>query len=746
MNPKALQLQLVADTDFQKKIHYADQLLVLQHLCFGSNQRSIFSSSLIIVVTLNFSSSMVFPTFVKAFVYGFLFFQIPLYAKILQQCSSTSECDSNTDCFSMYVGGNDPLLRRCEDGGDVCICLPRREGSSDYQECYSGNRCGSDSTCFIPNNLHEGKCLPCNYLSNREQSEIPRLVEKTNCSLAAPDPVTSKSSCKTSNDCFPGDNCLTMSSDGNLVACDGYFRNANREATCFCDEYGPSKGSSLRPQQPGSCNTDKSVCQLRWDCYTNTPLYREICVPCSLIKGTPNEKEMVQCAINLQIPKNKNGKLEEQCSTDKDCSGQLKCQQIQYDGIIRECNGNIEGACFCYRKFRRACNRFNPCMSSHDICAQLEYYKLCVPKFTMSSEPPLFQEVETINSSILYILLVVELSFIGMKVAIQNNRNKRIRQFSAFCFVIESIAGIGLTAIQGISIAMVQSRSANVPVFFAVGLFALSELMSILSEGFNLSRRIKFGPPETPLVESIVSNGTVEPDQNDQVLENGFGEEEIADHKRFTRISVIKWISTVLSILLLILCMVFISCQDTECREANLSGVRVTLGFSLVAVIFQSGLSIVKRRKYKLRFYSSLFILSLTAVLIALGVFHPTAFHKSCDFGSGSAEFPDFSGSVSPFVFAVSILLAAIAAFGIKGASQIGVVSRDQVDFTDIVTVGIEPPMLTLATSGSCPDDIRNILIVGFPQAVVLLVPLLMEFFMPLFTLYAKKLKIKIVN
>lgn len=96
------------------------------------------------------------------------------------------------------------------------------------------------------------------------------------------------------------------------------------------------------------------------------------------------------------------------------------------------------------------------------------------------------------------------------------------------------------------------------------------------------------------------------------------------------------------------------------------------------------------------------------------------------------------------FLLPLNIMANAISTAGMDNSNKSGVSRLKHFQFLLSAFIGISGPGIVITTSTMCLRDILNILMVAYPQMIVLVFPILLELIVPQLKVYLNSLQRKV--
>lgn len=371
-------------------------------------------------------------------------------------------------------------------------------------------------------------------------------------------------------------------------------------------------------------------------------------------------------------------------------------------------------------------------------CIDFKYDgQFCIPNSAIRRNRHLFDKFQytfIFPQKILVSLFIVEITFTFLKSAFLQHHSIYSPSIVVLSFIIESLSGIALTTIQVVSICLDISFNHDHTEFdvgnkngfiWGSALSIVSEVITVISEMRYIYKRLaKLRVIFTPLRGDcrIIGDMTV----LSSLLLLIFS---------LTRLERIEPIDSHTSGHLLLSRLVFV-------------GFILIYAVMLFAVIWKEikracliNLSIKWRTIILLRLGTLFFTVISILAIVSQGLFP----HHCSDIPI-RFNVNDLHKGVVAVIFMLSVHMMAISiyTFGMEGLSKFPVSQAQQFQILLIAFVGISGPGIVFTTSTMCLKDILNIVMVAYPQLLVIVCPILVELIVPkLQTLFSKYLKPK---
>lgn len=519
------------------------------------------------------------------------------------------------------------------------------------------------------------------------------------------DPLSSKRSKKNVYDATEGicmcssynDECVYMSENGILARCSSSPSGLSKKS-CFC---------ATRTNKFGrdGCGMNTAEVATSFD-------YKNYCVSCTFLPPRNASLRQSKCSTtyNFQAPPiHNNGSYFHSCNITYKCSKEFYCQLATTKSYFTICdndrlNNNATSSCFCAPVDFTPCTVFSPCPSGYSCVRPANVAtQICAPSESLVRVNPPMKPVPTLPKTTLLILASTELIFVMFKCVAFMRSEKHWHIFAFVCFIVETIIGFSLTAMQ--VFITIHSRVKNISYSFEVRLFVgatlfvFTELCAVISEAVSVRRKIK--PPE----------------------------DDITKYKHKYRFSLVrrvvtKWIA--LSTTLFSMGFSNMYNFQFELRSLNIIFISITILVSCYGVF-----TLFHYRRYWTRILISTGIILtsiiLTAVFVLIRKNHvnfvvPDKYYYFSVCGSLLSAEP-----IIMFCFGFNIFLTALSAFRLLDHSAMNNITEEQVEFFETAVLGTALPCIWIALV-SCVEETILVFVVAGPQVGVLLVPLLFDY------------------
>lgn len=666
-------------------------------------------------------------------------------------CKSDSDCTDKKRCYQIHDGVLNKLIiyatnQTCISHWD-CTCISNTVPAR-RRVCSSPNECAVNETCYIPEGPDnfvklEGWCTSCENV--KLLLPISPLVDLSMCSYSNITTIDQyrhpNSTCTVSSECSKGYICTALNHSGTFAACSRKLVAASVVTPCFCMDIKSRLIDSLPSSTFPTCTANNGCLpSVSSTC---------ICMPCSFIANLSSRFLSVptECKKKFPVPipppdGDNCSLILEKCSNLQRCKKSLDCvsQNSQIELYFESCPAPpLDHSCFCFDLERQMCNIAQSCKRGN-VCVRLESREqICIRTVGVDhfiEEPHL---VSTLPWGLTISLFCIEIIFICLKSATVNHTKKSFRMIGGACFVIESIAGMALTILQLTIVILMRNYYMGIEISWAAEfgaiLFVVSEVISVVSEGFNVRKKIYFEKKKESLLSKEISSI-----------------KESQSRKWLTKLPLIRRVvAKYIAIILATACLSIMLPPFQYVLESN--GINTAFPDSLSSEtdhddarnwIFILPLSYISmhtivflkcKQKYWSRILSAFFYLTISSLYIFYSIIAATLNpQESQYFDVGKFNFGG-STVIAIFLFSVSIFNTAISGFNLTGYRESKKLIQEQLEFVETAIIG---PVATVAVIVSSPfrfDDIMTVITVGFPQVAVLLFPILLEFTAPLWSM-----------
>lgn len=416
------------------------------------------------------------------------------------------------------------------------------------------------------------------------------------------------------------------------------------------------------------------------------------------------------------------------------CKKSLHCVTQYFNGNsdFPDCQGfPLDHSCFCFDWDQPHCNIVQPCKRGNVCVREASGIQFCVRSEGVAHFHYQLHRVKTLPTYFSTILFAIEILFICIKSATVNHSKKGFRIVGGACFIIESIAGLALTILQLI-IVILMNYATNISwaAQFGAALFVISEVISIISEGINVRRKIYFETKKVSLFSKETSYTS-----NSQ------------SPKWWTKLPlmrrvVAKYISVILaSVCLLtklpplqsVLSSIGIYSSSIFEFENNVNWIFI-LPFSYIVI--HTIISFSFKHRLWSRIISASFFLTVLSTYIFYSIISAlTNREESQDFESlGPFQFGGPT-VLAIFLFSLSIFNTAISGINLMGYRESRKLTQEQVEFVETAIIGPVAIVAVIVSLSFLFGDRLSIVTVGFPQIAVLLFPVLLEYASPLWSM-----------
>lgn len=539
----------------------------------------------------------------------------------------------------------------------------------------------------ILNSCFGGAPIPCN--SSRECQKN----EECDSSDAGMCVQNYYRSCFSSKDCYSSDSeCVSLIENGQLLNCSA-TQILWKDKRCFC----------APPAIPNETNSSiqESSCRNTTVAASISNQQEKYCVSCSSVIAwnVLAWKDVCSKSFAFTVTTDeRRGSYFHSCSSNSSCSEGLSCKFFDDDGVYRFCssyiNVNATKACHCAPNEFARCSFLSSCDSGFScVISPGRRTPSCVPSDSLMRVQPQMQDVDTFPKWGLVSIALVEMVFVSIKCFSLLRKEKTWVKFALISFIIESVIGLSLTALQCyIIIDVYMDRDSNDVdpglVMFGALMFVFSEICVVVSETVIIWKKMK---------NEDFKNANDQP------------------RFRFSLVRrvVAKWItigSTFASI-----CYAF--------KQP---------GILYCVLIFWSACTFTKNyydRYWARIIVSSIYLIgcSSAAAIILLVKFQNQPYEDEC------SRLSFERASFLIFLLPVNIFLTAVSAFRLQGYSETNEITAEQVEFFETAVFGISVPCLALSIV-LCVDTSIILFVVAVPQVAVLLIPTLIEYIPRLFS------------
>lgn len=293
--------------------------------------------------------------------------------------------------------------------------------------------------------------------------------------------------CQNSSDCHPSaGKCVVVTQNGKLSRCSSSYAES-----CFC---APVEWDRFRYE---GCDLNTAAIDTSFD-------KERYCVPCRLLtaQNVSSAKDICSTIYDFQAPPvGERGSYFHSCHDVDSCNYGFYCKGISkgYYSEKLEFNINVTNAGRCVPYDFIGCKFISPCLSSYSCVREPNQVQpMCVPSQSLKRVEPPIPEVSTIPRWPLLALAATEMVFIVFKSATLLRMEKQWLLFALVCFIIESVIGFLLTAIQTYAVKDFYwgggyTRNGQVITFnpFIVALlFVFTETCVVISESLFIRRKM----------------------------------------------------------------------------------------------------------------------------------------------------------------------------------------------------------------------------------------------------------------
>lgn len=540
--------------------------------------------------------------------------------------------------------------------------------------------------------------------------------------------------CQSSSECIDGTDttaaCVGLSSNGSLTQC------SDSVSPCVCRKFDNIGISLCVPFFTSGCPF-YNRCAMEG-------VISGTCMPCDLFEFTSFASSIFDssCRRNARVlpptPPDRAHTIMEACMNDAHCEGDLICQAPSSLGGPVQCShGNMFISCMCYPTHFLGCNILKPCPST-EMCVSISDIfnnPRCMSTESVGKSLYPMDSVYVLPRFLFTTLFVIELSFIAIKLTFQGKLRLKLRLIAGGAFVLESLAGITSTVIQSIAMFKIGGGSifgdneSSLIIFMLGVLFVISELISVIAEARNTKERI-----------FQKGKDTVQEEEKDG-REKKTLEEVPKPRFSLSRRIIVKWLCVISCGMNLSFGLYHAMGSKWDFTEDSLvdegltqatvkqynMGLTVIQLATVVYLFIHTIVSLLWRRKLIVRIVSTLCFAAIFGVVTLWTLFHPSHFPHICV--ESYATYGLFAVDLAIMAFALHILLTATSAFNLQGFKLTGSVTQEQAEFIETAILGTVPLILMISTSPICSRELTTLLIVGFPQIIVLLGPVLVEYF-----------------
>lgn len=452
--------------------------------------------------------------------------------------------------------------------------------------------------------------------------------------------------CNSSSDCqSDSGECVFLSTIGDLSKCSSSPSRPSYK-NCFC-----------APHQYG--------CDINTFPLAISDEDIEYCIPCSFLRPLNASLEKTKCPKYYTFedpPEGEQGSYFHSCHSDNSCDVDLYCSTFTNEGHSGSCsnheNVSVTENCHCAPYDFIACSFFLPCTSGYScVRSTINQKPSCVPYNSRSRIDPPIQNVRTIPQWSLVTVASTEIMFVCFKsVAIMRTEKKWLR-FALVSFIIETVIGLGLTALQSSIIIIIYiERFDNVNhVLVVLGslLFVFTETCVIISESFTMRRKMR--------------KEDVEYERNQRRF-----------RVSLVRRVVMKWIciGTMIASLLI--------------HQFYLNAGMILVLVLLITFICVSSFKLHYRDRVILSVIHLILSLTATAVLVIIK-------HYGARYGGGCTRLNFDHVSILLFIFGFNILMTAISSFRLHGYRETKRITAEQVEFLETAVFGVSVPAIQIA-------------------------------------------------
>ena len=449
------------------------------------------------------------------------------------------------------------------------------------------------------------------------------------------------------------------------------------------------------------------------------------CAPCKHIETFSNEKASKSCYLDYKFKRagEKTGEPFNSCKKDEDCALGLYCYVLVlsvsddwkrsiFDSSNQYSTSVVDGFCFKNSDVASFCTTSLLCHPG-ESCVRFKGIEdsFCAPTVSISRVQPPLQVLDPVPRWTLRSLAATELAFILLKSVAMTQQKKSWAYCGLLFFIIESLAGLAITALQFvllISVANSDGYSLSGPRLIIMGgvSFVVTEILSIISESLIIRRRVT-GQTATEIDLST---------------------------NKFSFSLVRRVVSKVLVIVIVISMSVYTNIRSWYIDfEHPLSSYAKPAAISMIAILtIYTIASAFLYKRFWVRIVLSNIILLLSVVVSLLFLFPQSISGRSekyLTYVNWCNPIDSTQTAVPSFLFSVIIFMNALSAFRLHGYQESNGLTAEQVEFVESAALGLGGSVLTISTaSNPCPGAKILVLLVGGPQIAVLLSPFLAEY------------------